>query len=154
MISMPPHLQEFLKSSQKQEEPVASSKNFFGALVEPLLEYRPKEIEFKCQDKQLCIRIQIPQNLGKKNTRGNIFISTKNEKQITKQLQKVFDEIFFNYVQDKIRSTNQIKATIENFIEHYNIPLEHISFDSLKKKYYRQRLARIKPNSFAQNVTP
>lgn len=149
-LKLKPYLQEFLICKLADEASVASSKNLIGAILGPLIEYAPKDYVFTKKSGPTHITFKIPQNLNLKDNRGNIYISNANQKNFERTLKLYFTEIFIAYVNDKIRFNNEIKKSILMFCTDYNISFTHITYEMLKKKYYRFQTKKNK-KYFPQN---
>ncbi len=136
-IRLKPWLQEFLICSIN--DLVASKKNLIGAMITPLLDYVPDDHSFINTEGDEFITFELPDHIGGKNTRcGTVYMSEENQKTFERMLDIYFKDVFFNYVQDKIRYKNQIKISIYQFCADYRISFNSISYEMLKKSYYRR----------------
>jgi len=70
--------------------------------------------------------------------RGTVYISPENNEHFERILDKHFKDMFFSYVDDKIRYTRQVKRVIMQFCSDYNFTFNDINYEMLKKSYYRK----------------
>jgi hypothetical protein len=139
-VKLKPYLQEFLLCKLSDEAAEASKRNLIGAMLSPLVEYAPRDYIFKKKDGPDYITFEIPRELGKKETRyGVLTISEGNQREFERMLTSYFNDIFFQYVDDKIRYTTEIKKCILLFCSDYDISFNSITYEMLKKKYYRRK---------------
>ena len=153
-IKLKPHLQEFLICKLADEASEASKKNLIGAILSPLIDYAPKDYVFEKLSGKEYITFELPDRLGGKDTRQRaVVISNKNQREFERILGIYFMDIFFQYVDDKIRYTSEIKKCIMQFCADYNISYNHINYERLKKAYYRRQKAQNRKNNFAVNLS-
>ncbi len=137
-VKLKPYLQEFLICMLGDEAAVASRKNLIGAMLSPLIQYCPKDYVFSKTEGPEYITFELPHGLGGKDPRGSaIIITDKNQREFERMLSIYFKDIFFRYVDDKIRYSGEIKKCILAFCADYNISFNHITYETLKKSYYR-----------------
>ncbi len=138
-LKLKPYLQEFLVCKLHDNAHIASRKNLIGAMLAPLIEYTPKDHVFERKKGPDYFTLEITQNLGLKDNRGNLYISETNLAHFERSLKIYFNEIFLSYVNDKVRYNNEIKKCILMFCSDYNISFNYITYEMLKKKYYREQ---------------
>lgn len=139
-IKLKPYLQEFLICKLADEAAEASRKNLIGAMLDPLVQYAPRDYVFKKYSGPEYISFELPYDLGGKDPRGSaIIISDENQRKFERLLALYFKDIFFRYVDDKIRYTGEIKKCILLFCADYHISFNEITYDMLKKAYYRYK---------------
>jgi hypothetical protein len=123
-----------------EESAVASRRNLIGAMLSPLVQYAPKDYVFANVSGPEYITFELPHELGGKDMRGGaIIISNNNQREFERLLGIYFKDIFFRYVDDKIRYTGEIKKCILMFCGDYNISFNSITYEMLKKSYYRYK---------------
>ena len=149
-IRLKPYLQDFFFNESCAV--YVSSFRFVGhvirSFIEPLPEgqapYFPKGPEF--------IRFKLPV-YHDIELRGNYFISEENQKIIGRCLELHFKELFYNYMDDKVRFFCSFKKSILQFCSDYNIPFNNDFYETLKKDYYRRRKRAVEnENNFRRNV--
>lgn len=151
-VKIKPHLKDFL-IHQYGLEPIPSTKrNLIGLIIDPLMEktppnYAPKfisqqekfnyiEIELTCQSKL---------DQKRKAVDSYYYLSRDNEIHFSKAIEKFFESLFFLHMDTRISFAEknnfrfQYKTLIEEFIDTYELSYEHISYDTLKKSYFRKR---------------
>jgi len=147
-IKLKPYLQEFLRCKlQDTEQMTASKRNLIGVLLRPVLEIHKKEISpvFHRNDENW-ITFKLPRYEDDFDTRyGTVTISNKNMKYFEACLETYFKDLFFSYMDDKVRYMSDpgkrgaIKKCIIQFCADMNITFSYINYEMLKKSYYRRR---------------
>ena len=138
-VRLKPHLREFLTSKLKEEANFSSRKRIIGAILEPLVELMPKDAKPLSKHKDN-FTLTLPINFAGINTRHHsVYISEENQKIFARIISLYFKEIFFNYMDDKVRYYEEIQQCIFMFCSDYNLTYSHINVESLKKAYYRYR---------------
>lgn len=147
-IKLKPYLQEYLKCRFNNPLTV-SNKNIIGAIINPFLEIRPihHAPEFHSSPEYITFEILNRRDLDTRN--GTIYVSPESQVVISNIIHAHFKDIFFSYVDDKIRyesvigghtvRNKQIKTVILQFCIDYNISFNTITYEMLKKAYYRHR---------------
>lgn len=141
-IKLKPHLQEFIKCKLGDESAEAKKTGLIGAILSPLVEYAPKDKVIKQEQGPDFITFELPAYMGQtlKDTRnGTVYISEQNQREFERILNNYFKDVFFQYVDDKIRYTKEIKKCILNFCADYYISFNNITYEMLKKSYYRRK---------------
>ena len=149
-IKLKPYLQEYLRC--KLQEPLTASKrNIIGIMIQPFLEIRPRSVHPQFATGNDSITFDLPVS-GNPNTRhGTVYISEENQKHFEKILDAHFKDLFFSFADDKIRYTileagsnsaknPEIKSVILQFCADFNISFNNITYEMLKKSYYRRRV--------------
>jgi len=153
-IKLKPHLQEFIKSILNDECLYTSRKSVIGAMITPFVEIAPKNYVFSQSKGPDYITLTLAGKLSDIDHRGApIIISEENQKNFERLLGIYFKDIFFRYVDDKIRYTNEIKKCILMFCRDYNISFTHITYEMLKKAYYRYKKCKPTPNIFSPDLS-
>ncbi len=146
-IKLKPYLQEFLKCKLQQEANIASTKHFIGATIATLIEYVDNDTQPLSGSGTEYITFELPHWIGGKNIRNHtVYMPEKNQEEFQRILSIYFREVFYQYVDDKIRFHRQAKKCILSFCAYYNISFSYITFEMLKKSYYRYR--KKKKNQF------
>ena len=148
-IKLKPYLQEFLRCKlQDAEQLTASKRNIIGVLLRPMLEIKKKDEfpVFHRNDKEW-ITFNLPRYEDEFDVRGNsVTISEKNMKYFEDCLEAYFKDLFFSYMDDKVRYMSDpgkrggIKKCIIQFCADCDITFNCINYEMLKKSYYRRRL--------------
>lgn len=143
IIKLKPYLQEYLKC-KLDGEPLVSRKNIIGALMEPFIEYAPKDYIVcnitKLRNDENFIELPIEDGINGKRIDRAIYVSEHNQLVFQRLLTKHFDEVFISFVDDKIATTHQIKKAILLFCSFYNVPFNKVNYETLKKKYQRRKI--------------
>jgi hypothetical protein len=138
-IKLKPWLQEFLICSL-QDHGVASKRNVIGAMLTPFLEYAPVDYTYHFLEGEEFITFELPDHIAGKNPRsGSLVVSHENQKNFERMLDVYFKDLFYNYIDDKIRYNREIKKCIYQFCADYNLTFNNVSYEMLKKSYYRRR---------------
>lgn len=144
-IRLKPGLHEFLQRNLADDD-LASRRNFIGTLIRPFLSIRPVGVPpvFPVGDDYISIRLPAFDDLNVR--RGTVYMSEENQKHFENILDRHFKEIFYNYVDDKVRymrkehtAKGAIKKCILQFCSDYNLSFDKTTYDMLQKSYYRHR---------------
>jgi hypothetical protein len=84
--------------------------------------------------------------------RGDVWISPANQEMLEKYLEWHFKQLFFNYMNDKVRYCGSFKKAILQFCADYEFAMNHINYEMLKKDYYRKRKKKKEEKSFPLSV--
>lgn len=137
-VKLKPWLQEFLTCSL-QDAAVASKKNVIGAMITPFLEYAPASYVPVTNKGEEFITFELPDHIAGKNPKNaSLVITEENQKNFERMLDVYFKDIFYNYIDDKIRYNREIKKCIYQFCADYKITFNNVSYEMLKKSYYRR----------------
>ena len=148
-IKIKPYLQEFIKS-RLNETADSSLKDIIGATLLPFIESMPKGVVpvMDHGDEFMEIDLVHINSRHGADIRGNLYISAKNQSHLERILTLHFDDLFFQFVDDKRRydvlldskrfNKGQLKLIILQFCAENNIPFNHLNYEMLKKKYYRK----------------
>jgi len=137
-IKLEKYLQEYLLCRLRRSE--ISTTNIIGALISPFIEVMPADHQYKKLTGPEYISFQLPAMINKIPTSiQNVYISEENQRQFEKFLKCHFKDIFFAYIDDKIRYQPKIKNCILQFCADYDITFQHITYEMLKKSYYRKK---------------
>lgn len=75
------------------------------------------------------------------NTLFRCYITEKGQAIIRKHFEKEFKKTFHDYMKGAMNNSDlQIKDAIEEFCNDHNLSLDKVSFDMLKKDWYRYRM--------------
>lgn len=137
-IRLKPWLQEFLVCSL-HDPGVASKKNVIGAMLTPFLEYAPCDYRPINGKGEEYISFELPDHIAGKNPKNSsLIVSDENQKNFERMLDLYFKDLFYNYIDDKIRYNREIKKCIYQFCADYCITFNSVSYEMLKKSYYRR----------------
>jgi hypothetical protein len=147
-VKLKPYLQDYLRG-RLNDKLSADSRNIIGVLLKPFLEYIPKDHKPTFPENDHYITFELP-FYDKLNTRnGTIYVSDENQAHFQRSLECYFKDVFFQYMDDKIRydiivdgkkvRRGQIKNVILQFCADYNITFDNLTYDLLQKSYYRRR---------------
>ena len=135
-VKLKPYLQEYLVCSLNSTR--ASRTNLIGKLLKPLLEIRPAGVlpEFKKGPEYITFSLPYYEDLWVKS---NLWIPPRNQEIFESYLEWYFKELFFQYMDDKVRFYKSFKKCILQFCFDYNVTFSNINYEMLKKDYYRKR---------------
>ena len=160
-IKLKPHLQEFLRCKLNEEALLATKRNFIGITIRPFLEVGRDPLPPISRQDPLSVTFQLP-NYNDLNVRnGTVFMSEDNQAHFERILDAHFKDLFFSFVDDKIRylrkettAKGAIKKSILQFCSDYSISFNSITYDMLKKAYYRRSKMTLKPRKlFSSNLS-
>lgn len=154
-IKLKPHLQEYLRCKLQEEEILATKRSLIGVMLRPFLEIRPKGTapDFSCGDNFMTFRLPKFNDLNVRN--GTVYISKENQDQFERILDAHFKDMFFSYLDDKVRymreqhtSKGAIKKCILQFCADFHISYNRVTYEMLKKAYYRRSTEQAEKRSF------
>ncbi len=149
-VKLKPYLQEFLICKLGEAATNATPKHVIGAIIAPMLEYAGKEDLPRYETGQQCITFELPNCVGGKNIRSySVFMPPEKQEEFQRILSLYFKDVFYQYVNDKLRYEKQIKKCILSFCTFYNITFNKITYEMLKKSYYRYKKKKKIPVFFA-----
>lgn len=147
-IKIKPYLKDFLVHINGHELPdgsqvvVASKKNITGFYLFPLLEKTPVGWKPLQDDARKLLTIELPY-MADMNIRCNNYLSPVGMRHFQSAIENLFLAEFYREVS---RATNnnpkyKLKDAILDFCYAYEISFDNITFEMLKKKHTRYRLA-------------
>ena len=136
MVKLKPYLQEFLKSELRGN--LASKRNIIGVILLPLLEKRPVDVPPFIPKGSEYIKFTLPFTKDK-NIRGDLWISPINQEMFERYLEWHFKQLFYHYMNDKVRYTHSFKRNILQFCADHDFTMTFINYEMLKKDFYRER---------------
>jgi hypothetical protein len=150
-IQLKPYIQDFFFNERCKN--FVSTREMVGLIIKPFLERRPKnKLPDIIKDPEyITFPLPLYNNF---DLRCNYWISPKNQKTIQLILDRHFKEIFYNYMDDKVRFTYSFKKSILQFCSDYNIPFNSDYYETLKKDYYRQRKKAEKDRKIISRTVP
>ena len=139
-INLKPTLQEFVVCAFLNGTRRVSATDTFGKLIKPWLTTPPGGYNPTTPVGADIFEFQLPA-YNDKNTTYNFYIAPKAQKYIATILNEMFLNLMFIHLNNILprMEREQIKEAIYDYCYAYNITLEHINYDSLKKSYYRYR---------------
>jgi hypothetical protein len=148
-VKLKPYLQEYIRSELRRAH--ASKRNILGIILMPLLEklpagmppFMPKGADF------ITFTLPFTRDI---DIRGDVWISPANQEMLEKYLEWHFKQLFFNYMNDKVRYCGSFKKAILQFCADYEFAMNHINYEMLKKDYYRKRKKKKEEKSFPLSV--
>jgi hypothetical protein len=152
-VKIKPWLKEFLEC--KLGDPVPASKqNWVGAMIGPLVKYTPEDYKPEKYPDEQTLRIEIPRDMAPTAMRsdlGNIYVNQEGQIRFEYGVASLFKDELFHYLDDKIRynvrhRSSNMKACIYQFCIDHHVRFDNITYENLKKMYYRQRKKREKEN--------
>jgi hypothetical protein len=138
-LKLKPYLQEYLICSLNSN--VASKTNLIGKLLKPLLEIRPISTapDFLKGKEYITFILPYYNDLWIKS---NLWVPPSNQEIFESYLEWHFKELFFQYMDDKVRFYKSFKKCILQFCSDHNVTFSNINYEMLKKDYYRKRSRR------------
>jgi len=149
-IKLKPYLQEYLLCSLDTNR--ASRNNLIGKLLKPLLEVRPPDQipVFPKGPEYITFVLPYYNDLWVKS---NLWVSKRNQEIFESYLEWHFKDLFYQYMDDKVRFYKSFKKCILQFCYDHNITFSHLNYELLKKNYYRKRVRRKTEKSCSLFVT-
>ncbi len=154
-IKLKPHLQEYLKCKLQEEEILAIKRSLIGVALRPFLEIRPRAIAPDFTSGKNFITFQLPKYDDLNVRNGTIYISKANQENFERILDAHFKDMFFSYLDDKVRymrndntSKGAIKKCILQFCADFHISYNRMTYEMLKKAYYRRSIGQAEKRSF------
>lgn len=143
-VATPPTLREFLISRNGGNDTIKlKSDDVFVSKIIHMLKSPPKDYTPKHQYDSV-IRIKVPSFRICNSVHNGLvrfYLSTRDQQIIVDEWNSTFKEIFHNYVLAYCRGMNFKvpcqKMAILSFCEDYNIPMENVNYDTLKKSWDR-----------------
>ena len=135
-IKLKPYLQEYLICSLSTN--TASKGNIIGKLLKPLLDIRPPEVvpEFPTGPEYITFVLPYYNDFWVKS---NLWVNERNQAIFESYLEWHFKDLFFHYMNDKVRFYKSFKKCILQFCYDHNITFSYLNYEMLKKDYYRKR---------------
>jgi hypothetical protein len=146
------HLREYI---QRTHQANTSTKNVVGALLAPFVEPCPRSVkpDFSGGEEQITIELSGTHATPvSTNYRGVVYVSENNQRNFERALDRVFDSLFYSYVDDKVRYEVEIKRCILQFCSDYGLSFDDDVYEMLKKRYYRERKRREEQKSLPKIV--
>ena len=135
-IKLKPYLQEYLAFELRSN--MASKRNLIGILIHKFLEYMPPDVQpdFPKGPEYMTFLVPFFEDI---NVRGNLWISPLNQQIFEQFVEWHFKQLFFHYMNDKVRLYHSFKKAILQFCADYQFTMNYINYEMLKKDYYRKR---------------
>ena len=158
-IRLKPHLQEYVRCKLNEEQPYVTKRNLIGVLIRPFLEVSPAGEQPAPGPDVMILQLPMYDDLNVRN--GTVGITADNNAAFERILDAHFKDVFYTYIDDKVRYLRQehtakgaIKRSILQFCSDFGINFDNMTYDMLKKAYYRrsQRGVR-KPPFFSSKVS-
>lgn len=146
-------LKEFIISTNGSDKLDPDKNSFLWALVKqhlvtlsssnPVID-RKEYISILMRYNESAKMYSVPsQKIVSINTLFRCYISEKGQAVIRKHFEKEFKKTFHDYMKGAMNNTDlQIKDAIEEFCNDHNLSLDRVSFDMLKKDWYRYRMKK------------
>lgn len=144
-VKVTPILKEFIQSVFKSDTIRVGKNDLMCQKIKYLLKLPPKDYK---PERNMSERIKIELiNFEICRTHYRIecrnFLDTRGQKIIFDELNKSFKEVFHNYVLAYVRGNSgrpgSQKKGIEDFCEVYNLSMDHINYEMLKKSWDRSK---------------
>ena len=135
-IKLKPYLQEYLLFELRSN--LASKRNLIGILLHRFLEPRPEDIPAEFPKGQEYMTFTLP-FFHDINVRGDLWVSPNNQEMFEHFVEWHFKQLFFHYMNDKVRLYRSFKKAILQFCADYQFTMNYINYEMLKKDYYRKR---------------
>jgi hypothetical protein len=139
-IKLKPSLQEFVRCAYLNGESKVTAADTFGKLIKPWLSIPPKDYVPALSASQHEFTFELPL-YSDKNTASNFYIYPHGQAYITVILDAIFRSQLNLHLDNMLVRcpTLQIKDAIYDYCYSYGISLENVSYEALKKSYYRYR---------------
>jgi len=147
-------LREFLVAQNNGSEIFELEKSgLLNHKINLLLEKVPSDFRFP-KSKENLIRIKLTYlKIGNNKIypQSKCYLSENSQKIIAADLYKVFKEVFHNYVLSHHRAGKKVSDGIHDFCKCYNIPMNKLNYEMLKKSWDRSKEKKlIKNRTFCQ----
>jgi len=139
-IKLKPYLQEYILS--QLNSPVATKRAMIGRLIRAFIELRPPNVQPLISTDINYITFILPY-YEDFNLKSNFWISPHNQRIIEEILMDHFKNMFYDYMDDRVRFYKSFKRVIIQFCVDKSFTFAFINYEMLKKDYYRRR--KIKP---------
>jgi len=149
-IKMKPYLVEFAKC--KMGNGAFSNSEIITKIVKPFVRRIPKNYEYsipKVSPDILEIPIPLISDLFVGDNK--IYIHPSDNATIARIFEAHFNDALFAYVSDKVRYNAELKKCFIQFCDDYNISWEFVTYDMMKKKYYRFCKKKEEKSSFSSS---
>jgi len=147
-IKLKPYLQEYVLS--QLGNPIATKRAMIGRLIRAFIELRPPNIPPLVNSDINHITFILPQ-YNDLNIKANLWVSPKNQQIIEDILMDHFKNMFYDYMDDRVRFYNHFKRVIIQFCVDKGFTFSYINYEMLKKDYYRRR--KSKPKDLKKNLS-
>mgnify|MGYP000264548601 CR=1 FL=1 len=148
-IPVLPHLMNYVREELQRtnKELVFDANSAFGAFFMALVDTSPQKPKPPADDNYITFSIPLRDELGKKYDGRSTFltISDCNVKRFNELIDYLMRKELFTRLDvvhergEAMRKGGKMKAEIEAFIEKYNYPEAELTYERLKKAYYRYR---------------
>jgi hypothetical protein len=147
-IHLKPALQEFVVCAFLNGTRRVNAADTFGKLIKPWLTTPPDGYNPITPVGADIFEFQLP-NYNDKYTACNFYIPPKAQKYIATILNEMFLNLMFIHLDNILprMEREQIKDAIYDYCYSYNLSMEHIQYDTLKKAYYRHRKKKTQKKS-------
>jgi hypothetical protein len=139
-IKLKPYLAEFLKC--RMVDRVARKKSFVGTLLRPFITNSPPGYIYKPLTGDDVFTFELPYYDDFNVRRGSAYISEKNMEEFERILNAHFWDLFFSFMDDKMRYTTSIKKCILQFCADNSLSFNESTYEMFNKAYYRKRMNR------------
>lgn len=146
-IQLKPYLIDWLKSKYGDYPIVATKKNAVGILIKHFLKKTPLDYA-PCKQNDSSCEIILPYDLHI-DVRGSVYVPDYENSILEKTIEEMFNSIYFsfidsNYVPRTERESlfqNGVKDLTEKFMRIHQLNPDHISHDTLIKRFQRHKKA-------------
>jgi len=149
-IRLKPYLHEFFFTCPGK---FATRKEFIGKILKVFIELRPPDQFPEFLEGPDVFEIMLPL-YEDFNLNSNFWISPDNHKLIAKILDRHFKDLFYAYMDDKVRFTKSFKKAILQFCSDYDMTYQSDYYETLKKDYYRDRKRFVKRKNSLSGSAP
>ena len=147
-LKMKPYLQEYVLS--QLGNPIATKRAVIGRLIRAFIELRPPNIPPLVNSDINHITFILPQ-YNDLNIKANLWISPRNQRIIEDILMDHFKNMFYDYMDDRVRFYRNFKRVIIQFCVDKGFTFAYINYEMMKKDYYRRR--KSKPKDLKKNLS-
>lgn len=149
---MKPYLVEFARC--KMGNGNFSNSEIIVKIIKPFVRRMPKDYK-NSYKKNSPDTLEIPIPLISDLYVGDnkVYIHPSDNVTIARIFEAHFNDALFSYVSDKVRYNAELKKCFLQFCDDYQISWEHVTYDMMKKKYYRFCKKKEKKNAFSSSFS-
>jgi hypothetical protein len=144
-IQLKPYLIDWLRSRYGKYPLVATKTNMIGQLIKYFLERTPLDyVPLKNSISSCDILLPYDYYI---NVRGSVYVPPRENKILEKIIEEIFNDMYFSFVTNNYLPRTQrnslfengVKDLTERFMEINRLNPDHISHETLIKRYQRYR---------------
>jgi len=144
-IQLKPYLIDWLRARYLEYPLVATKKNIMGTFIKYFLTKTPFDWVPEPRSSSSC-DILLPYDISI-NVTGSVYVPPRENAILERMIEEMFNDNYFRFIEDNyIPRTerpslfkNGVKDLTEKYMQKYNLNPDHISHETLIKRYQRRR---------------